>query len=85
MTLTQFIVVLGVAAMAFGPKELPKVARVLGVLTGQAAGSIFALRQRMSQLAEHTEIHEVGRMVLMVGCGLCGCVSAAPPSDQVCL
>lgn len=59
MSITQLILLLGAAAMAFGPKELPKVARVLGLLTGQAAGSIFALRQRMSQLAEHTEIHEV--------------------------
>ncbi|KAK9819727.1 hypothetical protein WJX72_001678 [[Myrmecia] bisecta] len=52
----ELLVYLVVAAVVIGPKDLPKVARAAGRLTGQAASYVSTARSRMLTFAEETEL-----------------------------
>lgn len=42
-----------------GPKELPRVARTLGRLTGRATGALYKARAQVTQIAERAELDKV--------------------------
>ncbi|PSC74359.1 sec-independent translocase [Micractinium conductrix] len=51
------IVVLAIAsAWVFGPKELPRVAKAAGLLTGRATGFLYRTRAKLFKFAEETEM-----------------------------
>lgn len=56
VSLSELFVVLGVGAWAFGPKELPRLGRTLGRLTGRATGFLYKMRTQAFKFAEDTEI-----------------------------
>ncbi|KAI3424299.1 hypothetical protein D9Q98_009854 [Chlorella vulgaris] len=59
----QVFVIVVAAAWAFGPNELPRVARVAGRLTGQATGFLYRTRARFFQFAEDTEMTKLHQEV----------------------
>lgn len=44
-----------------GPKELPRVAKSLGRLTGQATGFLYRARAQLFQFAEQAELDKVSQ------------------------
>ncbi|GAQ89750.1 hypothetical protein KFL_005580020 [Klebsormidium nitens] len=55
----ELAAILVVGAVAFGPKDLPVIARAAGRLTGQAVGYVSALRSRAQTFAEKTQLDEL--------------------------
>ncbi|KAL4543229.1 hypothetical protein Ndes2526B_g03887 [Nannochloris sp. 'desiccata'] len=58
-SLGEVVVLLAVGSWAFGPKELPRMGRALGKLTGRATGFIYKARAQLFDFAEKTELTKV--------------------------
>lgn len=57
-----------------GPQDLPRIARVVGNLTGRAMGTLYRARAQLFQFAEQTEITKVQ------AAGTFSCVGCSPPA-----
>ncbi|KAL4419545.1 hypothetical protein ABPG77_006876 [Micractinium sp. CCAP 211/92] len=59
VSMGELLVLVAAAAWAFGPNELPRVARAAGRLTGQATGFLYRTRARFFKFAEETEMNKL--------------------------
>jgi Sec-independent protein translocase protein TatA len=55
----EIVVTAGAVAVAFGPKDIPVIARGLGKLTGQAVGYVGLMSARMDALARDAKVHDL--------------------------
>ncbi|KAL4431480.1 hypothetical protein ABPG75_006736 [Micractinium tetrahymenae] len=59
MSMGELLVLVAAAAWAFGPNELPRVARAAGRLTGQATGFLYRTRAKFFKFAQETEMNKL--------------------------
>eukprot|EP00887_Chlorella_sp_A99_P008291 scaffold12.g8291.t1 len=62
-SLGEVVLIVVAGAWVFGPQDLPRIARVVGSLTGRATGTLYRARARLFQFAEDTEVTKLHQEV----------------------
>jgi sec-independent protein translocase protein TatB len=63
VSFSELVVIFFVALMVIGPEKLPKVAKVLGKLTGQAQHYISKLKEEIEREEKFKELQKIQREI----------------------
>ena len=63
VSFSELVVIFFVALMVIGPEKLPKVAKVLGKLTGEAQNYISKLKEEIEREEKFKELQKIQREI----------------------